>query len=172
MQPKLLIAVPVLIASALSALIAGVIAFSVARRIGNSHITAGSIRMRELNIVDENGRICMTLSASDQVPTVELLDSSGQKRITMIVDKRGYGSVRLSNPDSSGPVASLEIDDKGAHVKFDRTGGASSYLFLNNSAGSGVVLLDSKGSRKLDLMVSPSGETEFRRYDQSSSTTP
>ncbi len=92
--------------------------------------------------------------------------------MTMVVDKNGYGSVRLSNPSPSGPVASLEIDDKGAHVKFDRPGGASSYLFLNNTGGSGVVLLDSKGSRKLVLIVAPSVETEFRCYDQSAPKTP
>jgi hypothetical protein len=171
MQPRFLITA--LISLAFSALIAGVVAYSVARRGAKSeNNSVTNLRMRGLDIVDEQGKICMTLSASSQVPTLELLDSSGQKRVTITVDKSGYGAVLLSNPTVSGPIASLEIDDKGAHVKFDRPGGASSYLFLNNSGGSGVVLLDSKGSRKLDLMVAPSGETEFRRYDQSSSTTP
>lgn len=172
MQPRFLTIACILITSAVSALIAGVVAYNVSRRSVLSPAPGEAVRTHELNIVDENGKICMTLSASDRVPAVELLDSSGQKRITLSVDKHGYGAVRLLNPNLSGPVASLEIDDKGAHVKFDRPGGASSYLFLNNSAGSGLVLLDSNGSRKLDLMVRSSGETEFRRYDESHSTTP
>jgi hypothetical protein len=172
MQPRLLITVSVLLSLAFSALIAGVVAYNVSRRDAKADNSASNLRVRRLDIVDERGKIFMTLSAPNQVPTLELLDSSGQKRITMSVEEGGYGAVRLSNPSPSGPVASLEIDNKGAHVKFDRPGGASSYLFLNNSGGSGVVLLDSNGSRKLDLMIAPSGETEFRRYDQSSSTTP
>lgn len=102
---------------------------------------------------------------------MQLLDPLGQKRITISVDEHGYGTVHLLNPNPAAPVASLEIDDKGAHVKFDRPGGASSYLYLNNIAGSGVVLIDSAGTRKFDLMVDPSGETEFHRYDQSSQKT-
>lgn len=172
MQPKFLIAMSVLITAPLSAVIASVLAYNVSRRIAASHSFTIPTRIRELNIVDEHGRVCMTLSASDQIPAVDLLDSSGEKRITMSVDKRGYGAVRLSNPNLSGPVVSVEIDDKGAHVKFDRPGGAASYLFLNNSGGSGVVLIDSKGLRRLDMMVDPSGETKFRRYDKSSSATP
>jgi hypothetical protein len=172
MQPKIFLTVSVLAVASLSALVAGIVAYNMSRRIATARISQGTVQMRELNIVDEHGKVFVTLSAAGQTPTVQLLAPSGQKRITMAVDQRGYGSVQLINPDPAGPVVSLAIDDKGAHVKFDRPGGASSYLFLNNSAGSGVVLIDAKGSRKLDLVVTPTGETEFHRYDQASPKTP
>jgi hypothetical protein len=69
-------------------------------------------------------------------------------------------------------LATLAIDDKGTHVKFDRPGGASSYLFLNNIGESGVVFLDANGARKLDILVTAAGKTEVHRYDQQPSSVP
>ncbi|WP_323992108.1 hypothetical protein [Nguyenibacter sp. L1] len=69
----------------------------------------------------------------------------------------------LSNPDPTWPSAALAIDDKGAHVKFDRPGGASSYLFLNNAGGSGMVLIDAAGKRRIGMTVTPDGKTKVER---------
>jgi hypothetical protein len=73
--------------------------------------------------------------------------------------------VRIQGSDPSGPSASLEVDDKGSHVKFDRSGGASSYLFLNNAGESGVVLLDLNGKRRLNLLVQADGEPVVQRFN-------
>ena len=81
------------------------------------------------------------------------------------LDADGRGSVRLSNPSKTGPTARLEIDDKGSHVKLERPGGASSYLFLNDEGGSGVVLLDSQGRRKLAVVAPANGEAIVQRFD-------
>lgn len=168
MQPKVIIVMSIMIAAALSAVVSGVVTYTMIRRGSRSAGTADRLQLRTLNVVDDQGRIRISLSSIDNLPVVKLLDESGQDRINLSINQNGYGSVRLANPNALAPVAALEIDDKGAHVKFDRPGGASSYLFLNNSGGSGVVLLDSKGTRKLDILVSPSGETDVRRYDQPS----
>jgi hypothetical protein len=93
----------------------------------------------ELRLVDDKGRTRLVMTTRSDNPVMELLRPDGSVGISVSLDANGHGSVQLSNPNTNGPVASLEIDDKGAHVKFDRPGGASSYLFLNNAGESGVV---------------------------------
>jgi hypothetical protein len=58
----------------------------------------------------------------------------------------------------------LEVDNKGAHVKFDHPGGASSYIFLNNAGESGVVLVDSNGVRRLDVRAGPDDSAKIERF--------
>jgi len=73
--------------------------------------------------------------------------------------------VTLANPDPALPTAALEIDGKGAHVRFDRPGGASSYPFLNNAGASGVVLIDAAGQRRLSTTLGPDGSSSIKRFD-------
>ena len=119
---------------------------------------------QEIQIVDAQGRPRMLLSARSGEPIVELLRKNGQPSLTMTLDPSGRPSIKFDNPDPAAPTAALEIDDKGAHVKFDRPGGASSYLFLNNLGGSGVVILDTKGTRRLTILTAPDGSTNIERF--------
>jgi hypothetical protein len=130
------------------------------------------LRVRQIDIVDEAGRVCMTLSTIHSAASIRLFGSDGSEKMIVSLDSSGHGSVQIANPQSSGPSAALAVDDKGAHVKFDRPGGASSYLFLNNAGESGAVFLDNTGKRRLDLLVTPSGATEIHRYDQPNNPTP
>lgn len=125
-----------------------------------------------INIVDQSGQTRITLSAKNGSPLVLLLDASGAEKLSVSLDQAGFSSIKLKNPNMTGPVATFEIDGKGAHVKFDKTGGASSYLFLNNSGESGAVFLDARGARKLDLLVTPEGATEIHRFDRQPSSVP
>ena len=97
----------------------------------NKH-ASGKLKLQELRIVDESGRVCIVLSAHSGVPSIQLLGSDGSALLSASLSKDGFGAVKIENPNTSGSVAAIEVDDKGAHVKFDRPGGASSYLFLNN----------------------------------------
>jgi hypothetical protein len=119
---------------------------------------------QEIRIVDEQGRVRMTLSAKSGSPTLELLDADSRSSLAITLDDSGRPSLRLRNPNANGPVSVVEIDANGAHVKFDRPGGASSYLFLNNSGGSGVVLVDSNGVRRLQALVAADGSPTFARF--------
>jgi hypothetical protein len=96
----------------------------------------------EIRIVDELGHTRLLLSAKGGTPKIKLLRSDGKFGSEVSLDADGRPAIKLANADSNGPTAALEIDDKGAHVKFDGQGGASSYLFLNNAGGSGIVLFD------------------------------
>lgn len=57
------------------------------------------------------------------------------------------------------------LDAADPHVKFDRPGGASSYLFLNNAGTSGVVLIDAKGHRRLQALTDADGSTRIEQLD-------
>ncbi len=119
---------------------------------------------QEIEIVDGQGHARLTLSAKSGVPLLKFLQPNGTASIEVMLDAGGLPSVKLENPAPKGPTATLEIDDKGAHLKLDRPGGASGYLFLNNAGGSGIVLLDAKGERRLDALVSPDGAAEVQRF--------
>ncbi len=88
----------------------------------------------------------------------------GQPSVELTLDTAGRPAVRLSNPNADAPTAALEVDYKGAHVIFNRPGGASSYLFLNNAGASGVVLLDTRGVRRLAALVTPDGTPNVERF--------
>ncbi|RWX81787.1 hypothetical protein EPK99_05915 [Neorhizobium lilium] len=119
---------------------------------------------QEIQIVDAQGHPVLRLSGASGRPVVEFLRQDGAQGLALSLDDAGRPSVMLANPDAALPTASLEIDDKGAHVKFDRPGGASSYLFLNNTGGSGVVLFGPTGDRRLDILAAPDGTTTVQRY--------
>ncbi len=121
--------------------------------------------MQEVRIVDAQGHPRILLSASSGKPMLVMLRADGQTATEVSLDEAGRPSVRLANPDPNGPIATLAVDDKGAHVKFDRAGGASSYVFLNNAGGSGVVLIDAKGLRRLQATVDANGITQIERND-------
>jgi hypothetical protein len=119
---------------------------------------------QEIRIVDEQGHSRLLLSAKGGIPKIQLLRSDGEPGGEVSLDAGGRPAVKLANPDPKGPTASLEVDDKGAHVKFDRPGGASSYLFLNNAGESGVVLLDPLGIRRLNVLVGSDGASRIERF--------
>ena len=120
---------------------------------------------QEVRVVDAAGRARIVLSARDGVPTITLLRDDGKDGARLSLDGAGRPSVKLSNPLPDGPIASLEIDDKGAHARFDRPGSASSYLFLNNAGVSGVILIDPAGKRRVAATVAADGTSKIERLD-------
>ncbi|WP_206240608.1 hypothetical protein [Novosphingobium terrae] len=112
---------------------------------------------QEIRVTDAQGHARIVLSARDGTPTIQLLRGDDTPGATISLDAAGRPAIRLANPAPNAPTASLEIDDKGAHVKFDRPGGASSYVFLNNAGGSGIVLIDARGARKAGIVLAPDG---------------
>lgn len=118
---------------------------------------------QEIRVVDAHGNPRILLTTKDGVPTILLLRTDGATGASLALDAAGRPAVTLANPLAGGPTGALEIDDKGAHVRFDRQGGASAYLFLNNQGSAGVVLIDPAGKRRLDAVVAPDGTTTLAR---------
>lgn len=98
-----------------------------------------AVTTQELRIVDAAGVTRMVLSAANGLP-----------------------SITLRNPDPSGPSAAFELDAKGGHLKLDRPGGASAYLFLNNAGASGVVLIDADGKTRASVVLSADGSLSLQ----------
>jgi hypothetical protein len=119
---------------------------------------------QEIRIVDAQGRTRLRLSATSGAPVIVLMRPDGSTGAEVALDAAGLASVTLNNPDPRGPSAALEVDDKGAHVKFDRPGGASSYVFLNNAGGSGLVLVDAHGTRRLAATTDAPGATTIETF--------
>ena len=127
---------------------------------------------QEIQIVDDQGHPLLVLSGKSGQPMIKFMGRDGQQGMAMALDASGRPSVKLTNPDTSAPTATLEIDGKGAHVKFDRAGGASGYLFLNNAGESGVVLVDPKGVRRLDILTEADGKSSIERYGEDGKAIP
>jgi hypothetical protein len=122
------------------------------------------ITTEELRIVDAQGRPRLLLSAGSGAATIRLIGEDGSTGAEISLGSDGRPAVKLGNPDPGGPTASFEVDDKGAHVKFDRPGGASSYLFLNNAGASGVALIDNHGVRRLNAVLNADGDSRVERF--------
>jgi hypothetical protein len=125
----------------------------------------------ELNIVDAQGRPRLRLSAASTVPTLQMFNDKGGVALEVSLDNTSYPSIALMNP-TGGSTASLAVDPKGAHVKFDRPGGASSYLFLNDEGVSGVVLLDKTGKRRYELLLNADSSVTTRSFDDAGNALP
>jgi hypothetical protein len=119
----------------------------------------------EIRLVDSAGRTRMLLSTKSGLPVVQLVNDKGTPGLSASLDVAGHGSLRLHNPADGAPDAVIEIDDKGAHVRFDRSGGTSAYLFLSNAGESGVVLIDNRGKRRLNMLVKEDGSSTIERFD-------
>jgi hypothetical protein len=119
---------------------------------------------RELRIVDASGKPRVILTAQTGQPAIRVLGEDGCAKVSIALDSGGHASLKLSNPDAKLPTASIEIDDKGAHIKFDKPGGASSYFFLSNTGESGVVLIDKLGTRRLDILLPANGDAVVQRF--------
>jgi hypothetical protein len=126
--------------------------------------TSQPIVTQEIRIVDEQGQPRLLLSAKGGKPKVQLLRSDGEIGSEVSLDVDGLPAVKLANADPNGPMAVIEIDEKGAHVKLDGLGRASSYLFLNNAGGSGIVLLDTRGIRRLNAVIASDGVAKIERF--------
>jgi hypothetical protein len=107
----------------------------------------------------------MVLNAKEVTPSLRLLSKQGQKRISVALDGAGHGSLRLIDADSAAPGAAKEIEDKGAHMKFDHGAGASSYVSLNNAGESGLVLIDQSGHRRLSVLLPSTGDAIIQRFN-------
>jgi hypothetical protein len=81
------------------------------------------------------------------------------------LDGAGHGSLRLIDPDSAAPGAGKEIDDKGAHVKFDHGAGASSYVSFNNAGESGLVLIDQFRHSRSSVLLPSTGDAIIQRFN-------
>lgn len=125
---------------------------------------AKELTVAQLTIVDAQGRPRLRLSAISSLPKVQLLRENGAAALDMSLDESSYPSITLRNPDG-GSTASLAVDPKGAHVKFDRPSGASSYLFLNDEGVSGLVLLDKSGKRRYELLLTSDSSVTTRQFD-------
>jgi len=130
----------------------------------NMHASPSPVITDEIKIVDSQGHPRIIMSAKSGNPVIRLLRANGVPSVEVLLDSTGHPAVQLANPDLTGPTAALAVDDKGTHVKFDRPGGASSYLFLNNAGESGVVFVDANGVRRLNVLVGPDNDAKIERF--------
>jgi hypothetical protein len=134
-------------------------------------VPAKPLKTTELTIVDAQGQPRFRLSATSNSPTLQMLTDKGAVALEVSLDDSSHPSISLMNPDG-GATASLAVDPKGAHVKFDRPGGASSYLFLNDEGVSGVVLFDKSGKRRYELLLNADSSVTTRRFDNAGNAIP
>ena len=116
------------------------------------------LRLRELEIVDENDQPRIQLGVENGVPSIKLLNDKGEVTTRIEVSEVGFAKIQLNATSEPLLNVKLELDPKGSHIKFDHQHGASCYLFLNNQGASGLVMLDAQQQRKFAATVDAQGE--------------
>ncbi|MBJ9985602.1 hypothetical protein IAE19_09125 [Acinetobacter sp. S40] len=117
-----------------------------------------TLKLRELAIVDENDQTRIQLTVKSNVPSIEFLNERGEVSIQIILGEEGYPSIQLLPISDQLLNVKLEMDSKGAHLKFDHEQGSSCYVFLNNVGTSGMVMLDAKKQRRFTASVTAQGD--------------
>jgi hypothetical protein len=123
------------------------------------------VETQELNILDDTGTRRLSLSARGGSPSIQMFTPEGRASLSMSLDAEGRASLHLGNSNDSGPTAVIEVVQTGTHVKFMRPAGGASYLFLNNAGGSGVVLIDTNGKRRVQILAPADGSVKIEKYD-------
>lgn len=136
------------------------------------HTPPPPIITSEVRVVDPAGAPRILLSAATGAPSIVLIGRDAKPTATVQLDEQDRPSVTLANPVQGPPSAAIEIDDNGAHVKFDRPGGASSYRFLNNAGVSGVVLIDRQGVRRVSVLVGADGKVTIEGLSEKATAAP
>ena len=101
-----------------------------------------------------------------KVQELQIVDKDGNARMVLSTGGEGFPSIQFLNPDSSLPVCTLEVDSKGTHLKFSHPNSANSYFFLNNEGSSGLVMIDGKGQRRYQIIVSEDEEVKILNSDR------
>lgn len=130
-----------------------------------------TLSVHELILVDQKGTPRIRLSAAPAQPSLQMLGPDGSIALSMTLDDAGLPSIALDN-SKGGTTASLAVDPKGAHIKFDHPSGASSYLFLNDQGISGVVLVDKFGKRRYQVLLNSDGTVKTGRIDDAGNLIP
>ena len=116
--------------------------------------------------MDDQGRTRIVLSAKAAVPGISLLREDGQAAASLTVSNTGHAALNLHAVGSDHPAAVIEIDPKGTHVKFTHPSGATTYFFRNNEGVSGLVMQDTTGKRRINIMVPVEGPVQFQPLDE------
>lgn len=117
-----------------------------------------TLKLRELAIVDENDQTRIQLTVKSNVPSIEFLNERGEVSIQVTLGEEGYPSIQLLPVSGQLINIKLEMDSKGAHLKFDHEQGSSCYVFLNNGGTSGMVMLDAEKQRRFTASVTAQGD--------------
>ena len=78
----------------------------------------------EVRLVDAAGNTRLLLTTRSGTPSLQFLSGNGTVGMTADLDQEGRGAFRIQNPEAQCPGASIEVDAKGTHVKFDKPNGA------------------------------------------------
>jgi hypothetical protein len=113
----------------------------------------------------QGDQVRATLAMRDGGPSFDLLDAHGGAAVQVAVDDHGQPRIALASPDRSKPKAVLEVDDKGTHVLFEAPDGKQSYLFQKDDGTTGVVLGNSGGRHRGEMLLSSNGQIELALFD-------
>lgn len=120
------------------------------------------ISANEFQLVDAEGGVRASLSASDTGVAFSMLNANGRTNLQLMVDNSGFSALKLFDSETQAAKVDVSLDDKGSHLYLAGMGKQQSYLFLKNDGASGVVLMDKNGDRRVEVMLDPSGKPRVK----------
>jgi hypothetical protein len=91
--------------------------------------------------------------------------TNGQSSFEGALDAAGRPSMKLSNPDSAGPTATLEVVATGTHVKVHSPGWWHEPSILEQCRWGRRLLIDTNGVRRIAMIVAAEGTAKIDRCE-------
>jgi hypothetical protein len=124
-----------------------------------------TIEAEEFRLVDSRGNLRARLGIQDEQTILELRTVTGHLALKVGAGPEGIAAIRIYDESSNKPRIELSIDAQGSHMHFAGGESQQSYLFLKKTGATGVVLTDSKGTRKAEVLVSAEGNASIAVWD-------
>ena len=83
-----------------------------------------------------------------------------RKAVVLVIPEIVFRAFLRNHPVKQGPARIASAFGYGPGI----SGGASSYLFLSDAGASGIVLIDSRGVRRLNAVIDPDGAASIERF--------
>ena len=126
----------------------------------------GTIRGRALELISSDGKVWLKANRSKDKASIEILDSSGQCRFSVMVTDGGLCDVRLN--DGRGRArAQLAVAEWGkAAIALLREDGGSRVKLISSEDWAGIVLFDNDGTKRAEMISRMDSHAVIRVRDR------
>jgi hypothetical protein len=130
-----------------------------------------ALSVRELSVVDAEGKPRIALSAATGEATLELLDRSGKVRLAQTTDADGKAAWTLFDPQGERRIGAVAFGDGDAGFALLDPGGKVRIQMLSQSGTASTLHLDSQGRKRVETSSGPDGSAISRYMDASGAVT-
>lgn len=130
-----------------------------------------ALSVRELTVVDAEGKPRISLSAASGEASLELLDRGGKVRVAQTTDADGKAAWTLFDPQGERRIGAIAFGDGDAGLALLDPGGKVRIQLLSQSGTASTLHLDANGRKRVETASGPDGGAMTRYMDGSGTVT-